>query len=474
MNFTKLLKQEPLVKCEERAITKSKSKTIPLQKKKSKFIIEDDDDDESNKNIIPEFKKDETDEILNMFTKCDVFTTDDISKIMGSKIYKKGSLLEPSVGTGNLLKFIPLKDYEIIDLYELKNIYLEQINYKDININKYNEDFIKSNINKKYDNIIMNPPYIKIQDLSKDYRDYLKENFTILNSGLVDIYYAFIIKCLSLLNNDGIMVSITPNSYLYNKSSLNLRKYLFDNYLIKEIIDYKDKKVFENVSVYCCITIFTKEPKTYLTYNNVNILYSDIITNYSLFNFNSSTNTLKSICKITNGIATLRDGLFIHDEKLFDEPCWKLITNGGNNKYIIYPYQDGKIIGENIFKQHNPLTHSYLEKNKDELKKRDNGNKIYPEWYAFGRSQSITYSTKLCIYIPCFINPPNIDNCLFIKKGMLHHSCLCIEPYNESDINTIIETIKKNIKFITDNSSKRSAGWINISSRILYEVELTN
>ena len=39
--------------------------------------------------------------------KCDIFTPDNISKLMASYLKKGGSLLEPSVGTGNLLKFIP-------------------------------------------------------------------------------------------------------------------------------------------------------------------------------------------------------------------------------------------------------------------------------------------------------------------------------------------------------------------------------
>jgi hypothetical protein len=460
MNLFKLSKLELLSKCEELGITKCKTKN------KNELIA-------LINNISPTSnvtEKNDIDGDLYNFTKCDVFTPENISKIMISKLHKKGTLLEPSVGTGNLLNHLSIKNYELIDVYEIKNEYLQKINY--INVNKYNEDFIKANIHKKYDNIIMNPPYIKVQDLSSDYRDFLKNNFTLLETGLVDIYYAFIIKCLNLLNNGGVMVSITPNTYLYNKSSLTLRKYLFDNCLIKEIIDFKDQKVFENVSVYCCITVFTKEPKTHLIYNNTNILYSDITKNYSLFNFNSSNDTLKSICKITNGIATLRDNIFIHNKPLYDEPCWKPITNGTTFKSILYPYKNGKIIEEDEFKKENPLSYAFLEQNKDELKKRDNGAKIYPAWYAYGRSQSINHSNKKCIYIPCFIDPQNINTCIYVRQGMLHHGCLCIEPFDENDIDKIIDAIKKNIQFIVDNSSKRSAGWINISSRVLYDVSL--
>lgn len=421
--------------------------------------------------VISNYDNTNEDEDLVKFTKCDIFTPDNISQLMATKINKYGTLLEPSVGNGKLLKFLNLNDYTKVDVYELKNKYLDEID-DNIIVYKYAEDFIKKDIQYTYDNIIMNPPYIKIQDLSIEYRKYLKTTFPVLNSGMVDIYYAFVIKCLSLLNDNGIMVSITPNSYLYNKSSLGLRKYLFDNEYIKEIIDFKDKKVFSDASVYCCITVFTKTKKTHIIYNNESILYTDLIKNYSLFNLNNDGLTLKTLCKIKNGIATLRDKIFIHDEKMFDEPCWKQITNGATKKYIIYPYINGIIIKEDQFKIINPLTYGYLVNNKEELSKRDKGAKTYPEWYAYGRSQSIVYNDKKCIYIPCFIDPKSIEQYIFIHQNILHHSCLCIEPNNEGEIEVIIKYIVNNIDFIEQNSSKRGGGWINVSSRVLYEVPL--
>ena len=414
------------------------------------------------------------DKDLQEFFKCDVFTPDDISEIMASKLYNRGNLLEPSVGIGNLLKYIDLNKYDYVDVYEIKKEHLETIATNE-KIRTYNCDFIKKDIDIRYDNIIMNPPYIKMQDLSVNYRDYLKQNFDVIKKGIIDIYYAFIIKCLNLLKDDGILVAITPNSYLYNKSSLSLRKYLFDNRYIQEIIDFNHKKVFPNVSVYCCITVFTKTNKEFVIYNNGKILYTDIIKNYSLFNtLGKEELTLKDICKIKNGIATLRDNIYIHNKKLFDEPCWKLITNGNTQKFIIYPYNDGIIIDEEVFKKENPLTYNYLLTNKDELSKRDKGNKKYPIWYSFGRTQSLKYSSKKCIYIPCFFNPDEIDNSIYIHCNILHVGCLCIEPINEKDIQQIINCIVNNKEFIKQNSSKRSGGWINLSSRTLYDIKLLN
>ena len=412
------------------------------------------------------------DKDLQEFIKCDVFTPNDISKLMASKLNNKGNILEPSVGSGNLLKHINLENYEHVDVFEIKKEYLDSIPFNE-KINSYNCDFIKKHIDTNYDNIIMNPPYIKTQDLSKDYRNYLKTNFDVLKDGIIDIYYAFIIKCLDLLKSDGVLVSITPNSYLYNKSSLGLRKYLFDNRYVKEIIDFNDKKVFQGVSVYCCITIFTKTDKEFILYNNRKILYTDIIKNYSLFNISSNDNLkLKEICKIRNGIATLRDKIYIHPTKLYDEPCWREITNGNAERFIIYPYEEGIIVDEDIFRKENPLTYNYLLSQQNELSNRDKGNKKYPKWYAYGRTQSLKCSKKMSIYIPCFLNPDLIGENIIVKNNILHSGCLCIEPNNEEDVQTIIKTIIQNKEFIKLNSPKRSGGWISLSSRILYDLEL--
>lgn len=453
--------------------TKHQNKKLPCQDNKGK--IEEVVENIINKKLISNNTENMTQNMdidLQEFIKCDVFTPNDISKLMASKLNNKGNILEPSVGSGNLLKYINLKKYEYVDIFEIKKEYLDSIPFNE-KINIYNCDFIKKHIDTKYDNIIMNPPYIKTQDLSKDYRNYLKTNFDILKTGIIDIYYAFIIKCLDLLKTDGVLISITPNSYLYNKSSLKLRKYLFDNKYIKEIIDFKDKKIFPSVSVYCCITIFTKPDKQFIIYNNKKILYTDIVKNYSLFNTTSNNKLkLKDICKIRNGIATLRDKIYIHPTKLYDEPCWKKITNGNTEKFIIYPYKEGIIIDEDIFSKENPLTYNYLLSQKVELSKRDKGNKIYPKWYAYGRTQSLKYSKKKCIYIPCFLNPDLINEKIITKNNILHSGCLRIEPNDEKDIQQIIKTIINNKEFIKLNSSKRSGGWINISSRTLYDLEL--
>lgn len=410
--------------------------------------------------------------------KCDVFTPDGISKIMSNYLPNHGgNLLEPSVGNGQLLKYIKHDTYSEIDVYDITPVYLDQC-ITAPNIKKHCEDFILAKITKKYKNIIMNPPFIKFQDLTMETRKYIKDTWKQLKSGNIDIYCAFLLKCLDLLEPDGTMVAITPNSFLYNKSAIKLRQYFVDNRYIDTIIDYKSNKVFAGVSTYCCITIFTKKPKTHITYieddtTQRQIEYAGISEpEYNIFTqtIETNTQTIGDVCAIRNGIATLRDKIYIHATKKYDEPCWKPITNASIKQWVIYPYtNDGEILDEEVFKTSNPQTYQYLESNREELAKRDKGNKKYPKWYSFGRTQSLKVpKVDKIAYIPTFIHPSNVN--IQIDDPLLHIGCLSIEATDPLYLPAICEAIQKNMGYISNNSSKRGGGWINLSGRILGKV----
>ena len=380
-----------------------------------------------------------------MSKKCDVFTPLNIVERMTNYLHKSGTLLEPSVGTGDLLKCLDTRRYNI-DVYDIDKSYLDQV---DCDVNKNCCDFLKQDIQTKYDNIIMNPPYIRFQELDVEYRNFLKSKFPLLNSGNIDIYQAFILKCLDCLADDGVMVAITPSSWLYNKSSQAYKEYLFTNNLIYDIIDFGSEKVFKGVSVYCTIIVFKKGSQNYThplqTHTKIG---------------------LDKICNIKYGIATLRDRIYIHDKKLFDEPCWKPIYKVSKNiiRYIIYPYENGVIIDEDTFKSTNTRTYKYLLENKDELAKRDRGNKTYETWYAFGRKQGINIMDKKSIYITT-MGPINFT--MYIKEPILFYSGIVILT---DDIERVVEAIDSHRDFIYNNCSKRGGSYINIKPSVILSI----
>jgi adenine-specific DNA-methyltransferase len=420
----------------------------------------------------------EIDVQLKTFERSDVFTPEEIAKRMVSYLPTEGTLLDPAVGSGNLLTPISYTMYERIDVYDIKQEYLDECPQKE-NLRKHCADFLKEPKDIKYDNIIANPPYIKIQDLSPEYRRYIKENWKKYSSGSFDLYIIFLAKCLEQLKDGGTMVTITPNSYLYNKSCKAFRKEIMENRTIKEIIDFKHNKVFPGTSVYTCITVLTKEPKTEWIYNGERVKYENSLDpEYNLFNAmnvkpeakdESQTKRLADICTIKNGVATLCNEVYIHPQKLYEEPCWRKCKTSTTDKWIIYPYEErtAKVIDEEEFKGANPKTYEYLESEKTRLSNRDKGKKTYPMWYSYGRSQSLKLPKRSqVIYIPVFVDPANIQYAM--DEPAVYSGCLCIElttdEYRNEDV---IDTIKKNIEYIQANSSKRGGGWINLSTKTL-------
>jgi adenine-specific DNA methylase len=416
---------------------------------------------------------------LNAFEKSDVFTPEEIAKRMVSYLTGEGTVLDPAVGTGNLIRYLP-ETYTKIEVYDIKQPYLDKCPQKATLIKK-NADYLKEPNNETYDNIIVNPPYIKIQDLSPEYRTYIKEKWKKYSAGSFDIYIIFLAKCLAQLKDTGTMVSITPNSYLYNKSCKAFREEIIVNRYIKEIIDFKEEKVFPGTSVYTCIMVMTKEPKDTFIYNGEEVEYETITgPEYNIFQgmnttASTSTKTLSDICKIKNGVATLCNEVYIHSVKMYNEPCWRRCKTSSDDKWIIYPYDEttSKVFDEEEMKIKNPRTYEYLETQKQRLSNRDKGNKEYPKWYSYGRSQSIKLPSRdRVIYIPVFIDPTNIQYTIDVPT--VYSGCLCIELTTDEYTNEeVIATLKKNIEYIKSNSSKRGGGWINLSTKTLLSVPIS-
>jgi hypothetical protein len=418
--------------------------------------------------------------------KSDVFTPENISKQMCSFLHPSGTLLEPSVGIGNLLKPLNFEKYKITAL-DINDEYLKQLP-KSKNIIRKKGDFLKAMLpSESFHNIILNPPFIRIQNIPAEYREYLKERFPNLIRGNMDMYLAFLLKSLDLLHPEGKMVAITPSSYLFNKSSQKFRQYLIKNKLVERIIDFKSDKVFPDYDVYCAITVFSKMPKTDLIVNDEKIFYDQINPNYfhknTDLNQSQTTNTskikiikLKDIIRTQVGLATLRDKIFIHPDKKFEEPCWTPCYKVSKNKnmWIIYPYEDGKLIEENKFKSANPQTFAYLEENKDELMKRDKNQRTYVNWYAYGRSQSIVIpKVENGLYIPSMGTqkfPIYEDKPQLFIAGILITLLDDIDP--NISLNDIKTTIENNKKYLYSISSKRKEEWFNISTSVIKELNL--
>jgi methylase of polypeptide subunit release factors len=345
------------------------------------------------------------------------------------------SVLEPSCGDGAFLVEVVKRIISFSKKEELENN-LKKVQGWDIqqkNVNKCIENLNKIfkfdwNIKcvdslfyettEKFDLIIGNPPYIKVQNLNIDLRNCLQNKYKFC-TGNTDIYFAFFELCDNLLSEKGECSLITPNGFINNKSGKTLRNFFYKNKYLKRITNYNSLMVFENISVYAAITYFTKKENNVFEYQYANSLNDFTIIEFpvkklkeEIWDFRSEPKNigkkLKDICTISTGLATLCDNIFIFDdldiEKELVFPIVKASTK--QVRKILFPYENGEIIDEEKLAELYPKAYSYLLSNKDLLLKRDNGTPNSIAWYAFGRSQGIKTSFgKKILFSPINLHP---------------------------------------------------------------------
>jgi type I restriction-modification system DNA methylase subunit len=109
-----------------------------------------------------------------------------------------------------------------------------------------------------FDVVIGNPPYVNAIELKKSYSEqeynYLKKQYSTAK-GTVDLYIYFFEKGLSMIKPNGVLAYITPNRYLSASYGTALRQFIIKQYSFYQLIDYSDKKVFEDASTYPVITM---------------------------------------------------------------------------------------------------------------------------------------------------------------------------------------------------------------------------
>ena len=308
-----------------------------------------------------------------------------------------------------------------------------------------------------FDAVVGNPPYVRIQNLDSDNKTYLQNNWFSARNGNIDIYYPFIELGLNLLNENGKLGYITPNSHFSTAAGKNLRKLLKSKRSIQKIVNFDYIKVFKDVNVYSCISILTKKPNKEIMFikmleeinelklndDDYKIVHYESLDNDAKWVFLSDDeiskietieNTgskLKDICDINCGIATLADKIYLLndykvkvDGKIFNiEPdiCKPILKASRlhsedeikeNTLKIIWVYdKEGNIISEKELAENYPNAYSYLCYMKPQLDKRDKGKKNPVAWYAYGRTQGLESSFGKKLLTSTMNEKPNFIYC---------------------------------------------------------------
>lgn len=323
--------------------------------------------------------------------------------------------------------------------------------------NFYNMDSLDFKVFDNFDFVVGNPPYIRVHDMPADMRKKVKMYSH--SKGSADLYIIFFEIGLSMLNENGRLAYITPNSWLRNVSQKSFRKNVIDHGQLNKIVNFNSDKVFDNVGIYTCVSYMSKKGNVCLEYVDAKkdlqenysreIKYStiDLSKNDSLAfssvsdqlvidkHLLSDSDSLSNLCKVQNGVCTLGDKFFLidNDDLGLDDyvyPVVKISKYKGDKAFqkIIFPYK--KVSDRFVGIDENELSMSedvyqYLLNNKDSLSSRslDKGS----NWFWYGRSQSIQEMGKAkLVFNPVIRHDQERIDAYIIPEGVIVYSGLMI------------------------------------------------
>ncbi|MHA1687144.1 MAG: Eco57I restriction-modification methylase domain-containing protein [Candidatus Heimdallarchaeaceae archaeon] len=114
---------------------------------------------------------------------------------------------------------------------------------------------------KKWDIILMNPPYVRAKEIpttkKKLYKKYFRTAY-----GAFDLSILFIELALKTLNENGVLGCIASNKWLIADFGKKLRKEIVEKYSITEIVDCSDAELFDDVQIATVITFIENKAKS--------------------------------------------------------------------------------------------------------------------------------------------------------------------------------------------------------------------
>ncbi|WP_169084093.1 Eco57I restriction-modification methylase domain-containing protein [Paenibacillus sp. PL91] len=390
-----------------------------------------------------------------MNKKCQVFTPNDIViKLLDivnytDNLYGK-KIIENACGDGNILKVIvdryitDCKSQGIandkIKLGLEEDVYGAEIDEEQYlkcitNLNQVagkhglfnvrwkilNVDILKENLQIKFDFIVGNPPYISYKELDTQTRQFVRENFSVCQSGKFDYCYAFLESSLKSLNENGKMSYLIPSSIFKNVFAQNLRNFLMP--FINQIYDYQSIKLFDALTSSAIVVCGTGE----VLNNTIDYHYEDkgtslVINKADLFGkwefkprimktemtaarfgdyFNASITiaTLYNKAFVLDRYQELEDEEYIQvKSSLIEKDILKVAASPrslhfNKREMIIFPYYyvNGCLhrYSEDDFERIFPRTKEYLKSFLVKLNERDSDKSV--NWFEYGRTQALAH-----------------------------------------------------------------------------------
>lgn len=306
-----------------------------------------------------------------------IFTQKYVAEYMISlfRLDKKSTLLDPCFGSGAFLDSAVKNGYLNIEGFEIDEVLYKTVktNYPELTL--FHQEFLTYESRKKYDGIVMNPPYIrheKIDDL-KNFgirKETLRRNPIFQNlPNTANLYMYFIIKAVDLLIEGGELVVIFPSSWLQAKSGKMFEQTMYSACTLVEQI-HIEGEVFEKSALVEVVILhlvkgvfpFTADLKN-ARISNGSIQFKDIVPNENKVSFSVPFSQIGSIRR---GLTTGFNSMFINPK--FEEKESKvhlaqiISTPKAFSGYVIRDLKPDTVFSPNKQYEFTPEIIEYLSK----------------------------------------------------------------------------------------------------------------
>ena len=366
----------------------------------------------------------------------------------------------------------------------------------------------------RFDIVVGNPPYVCSRNLSAETHAKLS-NYEVCSSGHPDLYIPFFQIAIEMLNDGGRLGYITMNTFMRSVNGRAVRKYFSLNRYEISVVDFRGYQVFDSKNTYTCLFYLDKHhtaENIHYAVNEQGNLTDDVHytmvpfaalddeKGWTLNNFDETTAIeavgiqIKDYCPSRHGIATLSNDTYIFKPVAEDDMFYFLESDGVrysierkicrdivnpnklnstdalNSLYekAIYPYhvEDGRAIiyspveMENLF----PNAYAYLRTKRPILLGRDKGDTSdYPQWYAYGRTQSLVMP-RFKLFFPKFANK-SLKCAICDAPDLLLYNGLAFINNDDRKLLILKAIIESNLfwNYIQANGKPYSSGYYSLS-----------
>lgn len=120
-------------------------------------------------------------------------------------------------------------------------------------------DFLLSHDADRFDFVVGNPPYVRLEDVPKSVLAEYRKRYSTLTDR-ADIYIAFFERGLRMLTSNGVLAFICANRFAKNQYGVELRKEISRSFHLRHYINLEHTQPFEKkVSAYPAIIVLDKQ-----------------------------------------------------------------------------------------------------------------------------------------------------------------------------------------------------------------------